>query len=460
MGLTAGAVRSAVAASVLVVDADTALSPGWLVVADGTVEAVGQGAPPPEVPVVARGDLAMPGLVSAHQHAVDLLVAGGPTGPTFLDWLLGTYHAGLALADPEGCAAAIGAVRAATLAAGVTTMVDCWSVGPVADAARSAACADASIEAHRASGGRTLFAVMGNEHPAPGWAAARSPVDVHTLCRPHEETLLEVERLAAAHHRADGGRTLVAPSPELPETATAAGLQAALELATRLDVALPMHLCASPPSRAAYGPADLERDGLADPRLLAAHVSAVDAADVAALGQAGIGVAHCPRSSQALGGAAPTPVATLRRAGARGALGLDNASLNPSRDLFAEARAAIGWSHVAGDPLDAATTFRLLTEEGADAAGLARSVGRLTVGCRADIALLDTSGPHWWPRRSTWVESIVANATAADVRTVLVDGRVVVRDGEALVGADLAALDRAAARIATVRGWRRPEPGG
>ena len=33
-----------------------------------------------------------------------LFVAGGPTGPTFLDWLLGTYHAGLALATPEDCA--------------------------------------------------------------------------------------------------------------------------------------------------------------------------------------------------------------------------------------------------------------------------------------------------------------------------------------------------------------------
>ena len=152
--------------------ADEVHSPGWVVVADGLIESVGGGPPPDELPVIARGDLVMPGLVSAHQHAVDLLVAGGPTGPTFLDWLLGTYHSGLALAGPDDCALAVAAVRAATLAAGVTTMVDCWSVGPVADRARAEACADASIEAHRASGGRTVFGVMGNEHPAAGWATA------------------------------------------------------------------------------------------------------------------------------------------------------------------------------------------------------------------------------------------------------------------------------------------------
>ncbi len=434
--------------------ADEVHTPGWVTITDGAVEAVGPGTPPPELAVVARGDLVMPGLVSAHQHAVDLLVAGGPTGPGFLDWLLGTYHSGLALAGPDDCALAVAAVRAATLAAGVTTMVDCWSVGPVADRARAEACADASLAAHRASGGRTVFGVMGNEHPAAGWDAFASSIDGRDLCRPADETLAEVERLATAHHRADGGRTLVTPSPELPETSTPRGLADALALAERLGTVLPIHLCASPPSRAAYGPAELERDGLATPRLLAAHVSAVDDHDVLALGRAGIGVAHCPRSARALGATALTPVAALRRAGARCGIGLDNASLNPSRDLFAEARAAQLGATVAGDPLDARTVFRMLTQEGADAAGLGGSVGALGPGRRGDLVVLDTSGPHWHPRRSSWVETVIASATAGDVRTVLVDGRVVVTGGTAVTGVDGAALDRASARIASAMGWR------
>jgi len=439
---------------VVVGAADEVHAPGWVTIADGVVEAVGAGPPPAELPVVARGDLVMPGLVSAHQHCVDLLVAGGPTGPTFLDWLLGTYHAGLAMAGPEDCALAVAAVRAGTLAAGVTTMVDCWSVGPVTDPGRVAECADASIEAHRASGGRTLFGVMGNERPAPGWPAASSPIDVRSLCRDAEVSLAEVERLARSHHRADGGRTLVTPSPELPETATSRGLVDAFTLAASLGTAMPMHLCASPPSRAAYGPAELERDGLADRRLLAAHVSAVDQSDVSALGRAGIGVAHCPRSARALGAARLTPVAALRRAGARGGIGLDNASLNPSRDLFAEARETLLTAAVAGDPLDARAVFAMLTTEGADAAGLGDVVGALRPGLRADLLVLDTSGAHWTPRRGSWIETIVSSATAGDVRTVLVDGRVVVTGGGAVTRPDLDALDRSVERIAVARGWR------
>ena len=285
--------------------------------------------------MIARGDVVMPGLVSVHQHTVDLLVAGGPTGPTFLDWLLGTYHAGLAHAGPDDSAVAVAAVRAATLAAGVTTMVDCWSVGPVDDAVRSADCADASLEAHRASGGRTLFAVMFNEHPAPGWDGFDSPIDPARLCRPIDASLAEVERLAAAHHRADGGRTQVTPSPELPETATSTGLADALALADRLGTVLPMHLCASPISRTAR-PVDLARRR---PRRAPACSPPTERGRRARrrlLARAGIGVAHCP--------VGPRPrragwhrVAALRRAGARGGIGFDNASLNPSRDLFEEA---------------------------------------------------------------------------------------------------------------------------
>ena len=305
--------------------------------------AVGAAGRPGRAAVVARGDLVMPGLVSAHQHAVDLLVAGGPTGPTFLDWLLGTYHSGLALAGPDDCALAVAAVRAATLAAGVTTMVDCWSVGPVADAARAEACADASIEAHRASGGRTVFGVMGNEHPAAGWATRRRRRSTSAdLCRDADSTLAEVERLAAhppPGRRRPHPRDARRPSCRRPRPHGAWPTPSPSP--TRLGTVMPMHLCASPPSRAAYGPAELERDGLADPRLLAAHLSRDRRRRRG-------GARRGPGSAWPTAPARPRPSAralsprsaALRRAGARCGIGLDNASLNPSRDLFAEARAA------------------------------------------------------------------------------------------------------------------------
>ncbi len=422
--------------------------------AGGAVVAVGAGPPPAGEAIIASGDLVMPGLVSAHQHVVDLLVAGGPTGPTFLDWLLGTYHAGLAHAGPDDCALAIAAVRAATLAAGVTTMVDCWSVGPVDDPSRNADCADASIAAHLSSGGRTLFGVMFNEVAPASWRAASPAIDPARLCAPADRSLAEVERIAAVARTAeDASRLTVAPAPELPDTMSTAGLQEAFALAGRFGTVMPLHLCASPPARAAYGPDELERDGLASPRLLGAHVSAVDHDDVTRLGAAGIGVAHCPTSARALGSTQLTPLAALRRAGARAGIGLDNASLNPGRDLFAEARQAGLAAITTGDPVTGEDLFRMVTTEAAEAVGMGDQVGTIAAGRRADLLVVDTSGPHWWPRLSSWPETVMACARADDVDTVLVDGRVVAVDGVSGQGFDGTALDRAAARIRVARGW-------
>ena len=231
-------------AVVLTADAQRrALSPGWVRVRGGLVAEVGEGTPPNDGTVIAQGDVVLPGLVSAHQHLVDVLVRGGPTGPTFLDWLLGTYHAGLAAATPEDCALAIGTVRAAGLAAGVTTVVDCWSVGPVDDAVRVAECTEASVEAHRRSLGRTVFAPMFCEVVPEPWLDGWWGIDPERLCRPADVSLAVVEALAARHHRSDHGRTLVTPSPELPEMATERGLRDAAALAARLCAVMPVHLC-------------------------------------------------------------------------------------------------------------------------------------------------------------------------------------------------------------------------
>jgi 5-methylthioadenosine/S-adenosylhomocysteine deaminase len=450
-------VRDTIVEAAAVITADVSrrvLEPGWVRVHGGRIAGVGGGAPPRGAgSSILRGDVVMPGLVSAHQHLVDVLVRGGPTGPTFLDWLLGTYHGGLAAARPEDCALAVGAIRAAGLAAGITTVVDCWSVGPVDDAARVAECAEASIEAHRRSGGRTVFAPMFCEHvPAP-WLGGRWGIDPARLCRPVDVSLAAVEAIAARHHRADGGRTSVTPSPELPEMTTDGGLVAAAALAAQLGMVMPTHLCASPESRAAFGPTDLERIGLLGPRVLGAHCSAVDGRDIAMLGGARVGIAHCPSAARALGATQFTPVAALRRAGSRCGIGLDNASLHNGSDLFAEAREAMSVAHAAGEPVDVAAMLDLLTIEGAAAVGLSAEIGSLEVGKRADLVVLDTGGPHWVPGAGSWPATVVACARASDVQAAFVDGHVVAMGGVATSPVDRAALDQAAARLQSLRGW-------
>ena len=440
--------RPSIVAGEVVVTSDPAhgvLQPGWVAIDNGLITAVEAGDPPVGIDVL-RGDLVMPGLVSAHQHLVDALVRGCPTGPTFLDWLLGGYHAGLSHALPEECAAAVGVKRAAGLAAGVTTVVDCWSVGSVADPQRTFDCAVASIEAHLASGGRTLFAPMHCEVVPDGWLDEDWGVDPHALCRPIGESLAMVTELAAQFHGSGDGRLHLTPSPELPEASTDAGMVAARALASSLGMVMPMHWCASPGSRAACGPGELERLGLLGPSLLAAHCAAVDAGDIARVGHAHVGIAHCPTASRALGRSTPTPLAALRAAGASGGLGLDNASLHGHSDLFAEARQARLTARAQGFELTASGVLDLLTSEGARTIGLPE-VGALVPGKRGDVLVLDTSGPHWHPDLGDWTENVVSSATASDVRFVLVDGRVIPPST-----GDVAALEAGAARIRAARG--------
>jgi len=104
--------------------------------------------------------------------------------------------------------------------------------------------------------------------------------------------------------------------------------------------------------------------------------------------------------------------------------------------------------------IDAAHALDLLTIEGAAAIGLGAEIGSIEPGKRADLVVLDTSGPHWSSRPAgSWPATVVACARATDVRTVLVDGQVVATDGYATVQADDVALEHAAGRLRSMRGW-------
>ena len=89
--------------------------PGWVRVEGNRIKAIGAGAArnstAGDESIDAHGGLILPGLISAHQHVLDILLRGGvPVGPSFLDWLLGLYYAGMAEFRPEdaGVATALG----------------------------------------------------------------------------------------------------------------------------------------------------------------------------------------------------------------------------------------------------------------------------------------------------------------------------------------------------------------
>ncbi len=79
--------------------------------------------------------------------------------------------------------------------------------------------------------------------------------------------------------------------------------------------------------------------------------------------------------------------------------------------------------------MPAAQVLELATLGGARALGLEQEIGSIEVGKKADLIVLDLSGPHVQPESADLVSRIVYSAQASDVRHVIVDGKVVVKDG-------------------------------
>jgi cytosine/adenosine deaminase-related metal-dependent hydrolase len=205
------------------------------------------------------------------------------------------------------------------------------------------------------------------------------------------------------------GRARCGISPHTPYTCGPALLRRAADFARGRDLSFAVHVAESPAerelmlhgtgaladtaARLARGftapgvgsVAYLERLGVL-PGALAVHCVSLEPGDAERLAAAR-GVALCPRSNAYLGNGAP-PVAELRAAGVTLALGTDSAASNWDLDLFAEARALLA--------LDAALTprklLRMLTRDGARALGLDDTVGALTPGLQADLAVVGT-GP-------------------------------------------------------------------
>ena len=215
---------------------------------------------------------------------------------------------------------------------------------------------------------------------------------------------------------------------------------AAIDLAERHDTMTMTHinrdreeieLCVS-----LFGSRPLEhlaRIGGLGPRFLAIHAMLTTAREVQLLARAGAKLAHSPVVCSDIVSAV-TDVVGMRAAGVTVGLGCDTVI----NDIVAVMRIAFFMHQQhAGismyDPVGFTTedAFDMATIDGARALMWDHEIGSLEPGKRADIAVFDGENPRLWPRHNP-VGSLVRYAAGTDVRSVLVDGRLVVDDGRVL----------------------------
>jgi 5-methylthioadenosine/S-adenosylhomocysteine deaminase len=175
----------------------------------------------------------------------------------------------------------------------------------------------------------------------------------------------------------------------------------------------------------------LDSLGLCAPHVALAHCVHVDDAELEILQRTGTHVAHCPSSNLKLGSGIARVSEMLER-GISVSLGADGAPCNNRLDMFTEMRtAALLQKILCGtESLNAHRALRLATMDGAGALGLEKEIGSLETGKRADLIVLDLNNLHTSPQSLDVASTIVYAAQASDVRTVIVDGEILMRERE------------------------------
>jgi 5-methylthioadenosine/S-adenosylhomocysteine deaminase len=162
---------------------------------------------------------------------------------------------------------------------------------------------------------------------------------------------------------------------------------------------------------------------------IAAHVAHLREGDMELLREHGVGVACCPKTAMKLGSGV-APVAAMRQAGVTVGVGTDGAASNNTYDILEATRLlALLQKHEMRDPqsMPLAEALSLATRDGARVLGLNGVIGELGIGMQADIALLQIEAVHVHPHHNL-VAHLLYSAKASDVDTVLVAGRVLMRE--------------------------------
>lgn len=379
---------------------------------DGSIRTLASGIVAHDAPEVidAQGGIVMPGLINAHTHLAMTLFRGLADDITLEDFLARLMPAEFAVLSPEAVAAGTRLAALESLRGGITTALDMYylpeSIVAVARETRM-----------RIHTGPTLLEFDGPEKLAfdarMAWAKRwleRAKNDSDTSSRwlgPHSTYLMgedHLRRTAALAHECDARIHVHAAETrgEMQQVADRHGGKSPIEV--------------------------LRDTGLLSHAVLAHGVHLSDT-DIAAIAAARASVVHCPASNFKLASGFAR-VVDLLRAGVNVALGTDGPASGNDLDLwFAMRLAGYGQKNIAGDPtvLPAHQVVRMATRNGARALGIDHMVGSLEEGKRADIIILDANSPSLTPAFDPHV-AVVASAGRGDVRHVLVDGEVVVRD--------------------------------
>ena len=189
----------------------------------------------------------------------------------------------------------------------------------------------------------------------------------------------------------------------------------------------------------------LDKIGVLGPDIVAAHCIFVDAADRKTLAERGVGCVHNPSSNMMIAsGVAPVP--EERAAGIAVGLGTDGpAGSNNDLDIMEEIDLAAKLAKISKmNPLalGAKDVVAMATIDGARAIHMEKEIGSLETGKKADIVLISLDEPNAVPMYDVYAQ-IAYSLKGSDVETVIIGGKIVMRDRKLLTVDEPAVVEKA-----------------
>jgi len=381
----------------------------------------------------AAGSVVMPGLVNTHTHAPMVLFRGLADDLALMDWLQKyIFPAEAKTVSPEFVRVGTRLAALEMIESGTTTYTDMYYF---------------EEEIARATKAAGLRGVLGEtiiQFPVPD---AKTPA----------ESLARTERFAKEFANDD----LITPAvaPHAMYTLDGDTLKACRALADRLKIPVIIHLAetndevkTSKEKYQATPVAYLESLGFWGPRTLAAHGVHLTTEDIDTLARRHVAVSHNPESNMKLASGI-APVEQLRKAHVIVGLGTDGAASNNDLDMFEAMRqAAFLHKLLSGDPtsIPAGVALEMATIDGARALGMEQQIGSLEPGKRADLLVVSMASARQTPMYDP-VSHIVYVTRGDDVKTTIVNGRILMRDRHVLTLDEQQVLADARAQADRVR---------